>query len=66
MSQDGQELSESQKEVAFLAAQILSGVLAGSLAKPNQDLGSVRPFHIQGAVNLALAIREEVKTRMPG
>jgi hypothetical protein len=59
-------MNDEQREVAELAAKILSGVLAGAMARPNFDLGSVRPHHIQGAVNLALGLIAEVKQRVPG
>lgn len=58
-------MNDEQREIATLAAQLLSGLLAGAMGKPNFDTGSIRPHHIQAAVNLALAVREEVKARVP-
>lgn len=59
-------MNDEQREIAELAAKILAGVLAGAMAKPNFDMGSIRPHHIQGAVNLALGLVQEVKQRVPG
>jgi hypothetical protein len=58
-------MNDEQREIATLAAQILSGLLAGAMGKQGFDTGSIRPHHIQASVNLALAVREEVKARLP-
>lgn len=58
-------MTDEQRDISTLAAQILSGLLAGAMGKQGFDTGSIRPHHIQAAVNLALAIREEVKARAP-
>ncbi len=59
-------MTDQQKLVAELSAKILSGVLAGLMTKPNHDMGNVRPHHIQGSVNLALDIVEQVKAQVRG
>ena len=54
---------DAQQELTRLAATVLSGLLSGAMTRPNFDTGSIRPHHVQAAVNLALALREEVRSR---
>ncbi len=59
-------MTEHQKYVAELAAQILSGIISGRMASnQNFDLGNIRPLHIQGAINIAAGLVQEVAERIP-
>lgn len=58
-------MSDDQREVADLAARILGGILAGELSKNQFGMNDIRPYHVQGSVNMALAIVEQVQQRVP-
>lgn len=59
-------MTEHQRHVTEVAAQILAGILSGRMASnPAFDIGSIRPMHVQGAVNIAQGLIGEVYQRVP-
>lgn len=58
-------MNENQREIAELAAKILSGVLAGQLSKPGFELGHVGLEQINVAVTIAANLVNVVKARVP-
>jgi hypothetical protein len=60
------KLTEHQRLVLETASRILSGVLAGRMAaNPAMDMGSIRPHHVSGSVQVAAGLVQQVLATIP-
>jgi hypothetical protein len=59
-------MTDHQQQVLDVAAKILAGVLSGRMAaNPAMDMGGIRPHHVQGSVNIAQGLIQQVLTTIP-